>query len=432
MEAYINLNFFGRPVNCHRAAEIWLLLAIVLMYFCCIMCFNCSREMNIKEMRLTLWLKKLSFASFRPHTSLIRYEGYKIFITAGALPLLLVFSAFLAYSTGKSSYYVSSGEKRYASYMEYLEGPLTEEKASYLEGENDLYEEAMKQKGIIDEMEKNGEISPSIADLMRFPYERTLSFYGVFQRVWEKYQYIQSHPRAEFMYETGYMLLLGFSSDNAILRFLMLTVVLTLCLGNVYAMEYKHDMNRMISSTTKGRRRVSLCKLLISLIIGAFCCIAVETSYLIGITKAYPLPGIGSPVTSIMVYSKLPYFIPIWAFIGITAIVRLAASLASALIILLISRKFHSSLQGMFLSILVLGLSLILYIMGLPVAKWFGFLPLYMFPVFLTDSKGILVLCGYILGTGIICVGCIYSLRHAFSGADSNKKANCKGRTAVQ
>jgi len=430
--SYINLNFFGWPVNCHKAAEICLSLAIAFLCFCCIMCFNRSREMNLKEMRLTLWLKKLSFASFRPHTSLIRYEGYKIFITAGALPILLVFGVFLTYNTGKSSYYVSAGEKRYASYMKYLEGPLTEEKASYLENENDMYEEAMKQIEIIDGMEKNGDISPSVADSMRLPYERTLSFYGVFQRVWEKYQYIQLHPRAEFVYETGYMLLLGFSNDNAILRFLLLTVVLTVCLGNVYAMEYKHDMNRMISSTPRGRRRVSLCKLLISLVISVLCCIAVEGTYMMGIIKAYPLPGIGSPVTSIMAYSKLPDFMPIWTFIGIIAIVRITVSMASALIILWISRKLHTSLQGMFLSILVLGLSPILYIMGLPVAKWFGLLPLYMSPVFFTDSKGLLVLCGYISGVGIICAACLYSLSHAFSGAASKKEVNCKALSAVQ
>ena len=155
-------------------------------------------------------------------------------------------------------------------------------------------------------------------------------------------------------------------------------------------------------------------------------------SYLIGVVKAYALPGIASPVTSLMVYSQLPDVMPIWALMGIIAVVRLAASMASAGIILLVSRLLHSSLQGIFLSILVLGLSPILYIMGLPAAKWFGLLPLYMSPVLLADSRGLLVLCGYILGTIIICTGCIYTLCHAFSGAALNKKANCKGKAAVQ
>ena len=185
--SYINLNFFGKPVSCHRASVIWLAVALLLLCLCCIVCFKHSRDMKLKEMRLTLWLKKLSIISFKPHTSLIRYEGYKIFITAGVLPVLLVFCAFLTYNTGKSSYYISSGEKRYASYMKYLAGPLTEEKSSYLEGEKAIYEEALKQIGIINEMEDRGELSRSAADTLRLPYESTLSFYGVFQRVWEKY-----------------------------------------------------------------------------------------------------------------------------------------------------------------------------------------------------------------------------------------------------
>jgi hypothetical protein len=426
---YINLNFFGRPISCHKAAEALLAAALVLLCFLCLASFKFTRNMGLKELHLTQWLKKLSIVNFHPHTSLLRYEGYKIFVTAGVLPILLVFGTFLVYNTGKASYYISSGERRYSSYMEYLAGPLNDEKASYLEDENAMYEDAMKQVQLINEMEESGEISSSAADSLRLPYQSTLSFYGAFQRAWEKYRYIQSHPKAEFVYETGYMLLLGLSSDNAVLRFLLLTVVITFCLGNVYAMEHKHDMYRMIASTSKGRRRVSLCKLIISLIITVHCFLAVEGAYLTGVARSYPLPEIASPVTSIMAYSYLPDSMPIWAFIGIIAIIRLAAVMTSALIILLISSKLHSSLQGIFLSVLALGLSPILYIMGMPAAKWIGFLPLYMSPMLLEDDRGLLVLCGYILCTVIICIGCVYSLRNAFSEAALIKKKIVKHGT---
>ena len=420
--SYINLNFFGRPVNCHKAAEIWFTAASLVLCSCCIVSFKRCRRMELKELQLVQWFKKLSVKRFRPHTSLLRYEGYKIFIVSGVLPILLVFGAFLIYNTGKTSYYVSPVEKRYCSYMEYLAGPLTEEKTLYLQKEEAVYEEAQKQMQLIDEMEEKGEVSHSAADSLRMPYESRLSFYGSFQRVLEKYQYIQSHPKAEFVYETGYMTLLGFSSDNAVLRFLLLVVVMTLCLGNVYAMEHKHDMYRMLSSTPAGRGRVSSYKLLISLIVTVLCCISAEGAYVISVAKAYPLSGWMSPVPSIIAYSWLPDSMPIWAFVGIIAIIRLAASIAAALIILLISRMVRGSLQGIFLSLFVLGLSPMLYIIGLPVARWFGLLPLYMSPVLMKDVRGFLVLCGYILALSTICVGCGYSLRHAFSGTAFNKR----------
>jgi hypothetical protein len=329
-----------------------------------------------------------------------------------ALIILLLFIGFITYQNWNKTFYLSSGELCYKSYMMKLEGGLTAEKEEYLEAENNRYQEAFREMELIDAKATSGVISEQAADSLKLPFSKVVSFYPVFQRVWEKFDYIKYHPEEEFVYETGYYKLFGLTDNSNIAEFLELELVMIVCLSFIFSMEYKNNALRLIASTPRGRKEVVRKKLLISLVIVSGCFLAVFVSRIVRIAKYYPLHRLWAYVTSLIAYEKLPKQLPIIIYLTFVFLVQLVTCLVVAMVILMISYKVKSNIQGMYLSLLILVLPIILSMMGLDTMRFAGILPLYLIARTLLARNGLLIIISYV-GIGIVVLVLGWKRLHA-------------------
>ena len=313
---------------------------------------------------------------FRPHSSLLCHESYKLLFANRILFVAAAFVCILGWTDLGRKYVPSAGEEYYQTLMKSLEGELNEEKEALIASEQARFDEASAQIKKIDRMTADGAISESTGESMKLPWESEMAFYPAFQRVLAQYEKILENGGV-FVYDTGYLYLLGSIDDSFLTDLLLLVLCICFSFSNVMALEDSRGMWALLSATRCGRRKVLRSKYLVC----SFMCIGITLFpwifRWISISEVYPMGELQAGIQNIPQYSHFFLNMPILLFLFLAALIQDGTVLLITFLVLLLSRWRKNAFQALFLALLLFAVPLILSEMGLPVIKWFSIWPLY-------------------------------------------------------
>lgn len=356
--AYLNFNLLGRPVS--RTALTWAMLAAVAVggVIACACLFSRGEGFELREKRL------LTGRRFRPHASLLRHEGYKVMWMGRAGMILLAFAVLIGGRNLKRQYTLSAQEQYYQDIMLELEGGLTEEKEEFILAEEARYREAFDQIERIDGMVAAGELDASAGEDMKAAWYAVTAFYPSFARVWRQYEGILE-TGGNFIYDTGYLYLLGTRDDGFLIDFLLLTCCVILAFGNGMSMEDAEGAWCLLGATLRGKRGVIWRKSVLCASAGALLALVPFGCRAAAVSAACPLHGLGFPARDIPYCGNLAFPLTV---AGLLALLVLSQALALAVTVsgvLALSYWRKSAVRAYFFAALAFAAPLVLDMLGL-------------------------------------------------------------------
>lgn len=367
---YLNLNFGGYPVSRLISS-----MGSVIMHggvgaTLSIVSFLKCGSMENRKIKLSFRLP------FKPHTSLLGYEGYKIMIMNRAVVILFIFSILLGYRNFSVQYEPTPQEEYYQNIMIQLEGKLTSEKESIIEKENARYKKAFDKMEEIDELVESGDIDEREADSMKEPYYGQVMFYPSFQKVLKQYNFVKE-TKGKFIYDTGYLYLFGIRDTGLLNDLILISICIILAFGNVMTMERQRKTWNLLSATSRGKKKIIHSKIIVCLIGTVVVAVVPFICKVIKIKQYYPLHGFLTSLQSIPEYMTLRIHVPVICWLLIYVLIQIITTIIIMLIVFLFSKYMKTQLQVIFVASLVLVIPLILKAMGFDYGGWCSMLPFY-------------------------------------------------------
>ena len=241
-------------------------------------------------------------------TSVFIHELYKRLIHDKGIIVLAVLFIFAIQTSNEaiSFKYDSIPEATYYAYLEQLEGRITPEKEQFIEKEqkrfatlqNEYFELEMKETKT---PEENSRLR-SIDTILKGKYKG-------FQMLMEQYDYLKRQHEQKgteiwFVNEKKYSSLLTDSKGMAS-RFILCAAALMLLTANVFSIEYRRSMKRLLRSTSSGKGRLFALKYIIALLCGAAVFLLVYSHVLIRYLNNWGNILSDAPVSSLRQFSEL-------------------------------------------------------------------------------------------------------------------------------
>lgn len=367
---YLNLDFGGYPFS--RVALSWFVVGIVALSG---VVLSYVFFLKGKKLQLKHGMKRISFR-FRPHACLLRHESYKILITNHALVILLVFCALIGYNELSHTYTPSVQEQYYQNIMLQLEGKQTNEKIDLIEAESARYQEAFEEIERINAAVNSGELDEEAGRIMKIKWYSITAFYSAFQRVEQQYQDVSEND-GNYIYDTGYLYLLGIMGGGVLNDFLLLTTGIILAFSHVFSMEYQNGVCGILYATEKGKRGIITRKIVVCLLTAAIFSTIPLICRFISVSAAFPVRGMLFAARSIPFYSGCPSYIPAIGLILLKLILQILSGCILTIVMLVFSRWRKNHVQAIFFGFLILCVPIILIVLGFSFAQWFSLYPLY-------------------------------------------------------
>ena len=203
---YRNLYWFDHPVPLPlvewTAAALW--CAALLAVFCLVFC------------RAAL-LPAPAFAGLRlgkPRTrptTIWGQEARKLALSCGALAVLAAFAGYQAWQTAETKSFIDADEIYYQYYMTHISGPYDQEAYQWLQEQSEEFEPIRRLERAL----QAGEITSEEYQLQMGAYYGLNQKKQVFDRViYGNLPYLQEHPGAQLVYESGWEELFCFAGED--------------------------------------------------------------------------------------------------------------------------------------------------------------------------------------------------------------------------
>lgn len=382
---YLNLNVFGYPVSLFV-----LRLGVMLFLMAGLIAGGAAafrRPNRTHTVPLQMRILRRRIPGFAPGKSILGNELYKALWMNKAGLILAAYICIMLYSMVSTTIYLPPNEMVYRSYMNRLEGPLTQEKADFLEEERLRFEDVQNQLNSIDARLTEGSVTDVQALEERQPLERELFKAQGFERVWQRYLYLKETPAAQFLYEGGYLELFGISEKTAGVEFPAMCIMIILCCCALFPAEYAAGVSMLLESTPLGRRYLSKRKLGIGMVFALIITVFGLLPGFVTAAEAYGLPALSAPVRSLEAYANMPSLLSIGLFLLLSMFLKLLTCMTVMLAVLAISKAVRNNIYALLLCALTIILPVLLHAMGLEWAGYMSLVPLFNASSSLADGR---------------------------------------------
>ncbi len=320
--------------------------------------------------------------SKKSYTNVFKAEFKKLFITSGALAILICFLTFGLMQGFSKTNNLSIDEVIYQDYMQSLSGELTTENIVEFIAKSEEFSELIAvQKAV----EQN--LLPS--DTL-FMFSAQQQKYTVYQRIlYDNVEYVKNTKGAYFVYESGYLKLFAMGETENIIDAIIAGVLVVLCVCGIFAYEKQSGMFVILRTTPLGRNKTFKTKILQSYFIAIIISFLVTIPHIIPILRFYGLMGLGFPAMSIRAFSSLPTFVNLAMLLVFWLISRVFACVTIASITLWLGHKLGNVLYNLLLSLSIFCLPLILVLVGVDILQFFSVAQAFDFANLLSDLNRI-------------------------------------------
>lgn len=365
---YRNLYWFDHPVPLLlvEIAAAVLFFIVFVSAFCTI--FSCCYFIPANRR-----IGRKRFIRHTPaFTTLARQEAYKLLIVQRGALLLALFAGFQIYSAATKVHYIDANEIYYQYYMKHVEGPLTQEKADWLNAASEEFQPIYLLHAAV----KEKRISVQEYQMIMQGYASLQQKMNLFQRVAAKARGLGEKPRMQMVYETGWLDLFDIQDTQDLYDTLFLAMLCSLCFSGLFAMEKQTGMIKVIRTTPLGHEETVRKKLWLTAVVVCILTLLSLLPRFWSVVRDYGLGAWLAPVYSIPEYRSAPE-IPLFMMTALLVLSRFAAVLCMALVTLVLSQKLGNTFGTLFVSMLIFSLPPLLSISGLTNAKWLSPYPLF-------------------------------------------------------
>lgn len=368
--AYLNLNVFGQPVSRMRLTLGLLAVTILTGVSFCLLLYSKGERFELQKRH------RGGLLPFRPTDSLFYHESIKILVMNRAIVVLLLFGILMGGRNLSRQYNLSVQEQYYQNLMLQLEGGLTEEKEALVLAEEDRYRQAFQEIERIDEMVSRGEIGETAGEDMKSRWYAVTAFYPAFSRAWQQYERI-CESGGEFLYDTGYLYLLGALGEGFRIDFLLLSCAMVLSFGGAAAMEDEKGTWNLLGATLRGKRKIAADKIAVCVLWAALLSLVPFFTRFASTAHVFPVRNLLFSATDIGLCQHFPAWLSVGGMLALLAFSQMLVCAAAAFFVLLVSWWRKNSLQAYLFAAVLLLLPLVLGVLGLSFADSFSLYPLY-------------------------------------------------------
>ena len=390
---YRNLYWFGAPIPLVLVESMTALVcgAVFIFAFCSVFAKAALQPAGHGfAMRLPRFLRRKQGAT-KP-TTVMRQEAHKLFFMNGAAVILALFCAFQVDTALTTESYIDADEIYYRYYMRHMEGPVTQEKIDWLKAQRTEFAPIYKLQA---EMRAN-KITPETYQSLLMGYGGLQQKMAVFERVLAKFDYFKmdTHPRAQFVYETGWLALFDMADTHDAMDTLLAALLCALCFSGFCAMEIQSGMEKVIRATPLGRSYTAKCKLRLT----TFVCMGITALSVLPrfwtVLRDYGLGAFFAPTYSMMQFDGM-LEIPLFFMLFLWVAARFVAVRAIAGATLALSYRLGNFFAALFAASIAFSLPLLLSISGIKNAKWLSVYPLFHAAALFNHPADAIAVCGY-------------------------------------
>ena len=289
---YLNISFFGYPVGYLLFVCVAVPLIVAVLFPVNVRLYSSRCGMAVQKG--TRFAKGIRAGR---NVSVFRHETYKLLVCGGVAILLLAFAGFKAYSyTPMKEYFGNTDEIYLKSYLLQLEGPLTEEKLKWIDGEEARF------NGIHEEMmEVLAECPPELVQHVMEQYNRELAGEQALQLLKARMERLKENG-GYIVYDTGYAFLTfgERAKDKELTMAIVAGIMTVLCITFLFAGDDQLHIDSITSTCINGRRHLYLKKYLLGILV-LLCIFAVNYGpYIWNVFDVYGAGGITYPASSVM------------------------------------------------------------------------------------------------------------------------------------
>ncbi len=340
---HMNLNIMGNMQNVLHLSLFFGIILLVLFGIANVWIFTKRKDLGVTQSQLLKKLRNITIIKPRICTQIFWCEFYKLIIINKIWIILLLFIIFQIYSLSNGNRNISFSENMYINYMKTFSGELTAQKEKIISEEQDRFEKARIAIENIEEKVQKGEISKEEAIRYQEPYHEVLNAEEIFSRIIEQCEYIKEHPKAEFVYDTGYKELLRINKNAFLESDIYLIIMAEIVFSAIFVMEYKTGMNKILNTTPKGKETTTKAKIEVCFLTSIIIFMISIIPEMIKIGQIYGFDNITASITSIPNFSNLYPEISIVSFIVINYLTRFMIFISIVLVILWISLQLKNT-----------------------------------------------------------------------------------------
>lgn len=292
LQTYMNLNFFGKPVNVYKIGIVLGIVSFALLVVGAIWLYPKQKHIEKKDGMLLADRLRKKFHRKRYCTQLWLFEWKKYFVQQKMLVLLLAVAgmAVMFYQGYQTDTYGDNKEAVYMSYMSKFEGAWDETKENYYQFQRAYFDglkeelEALRAGGAAGEKEENYQRKSVITAILDTQQE---GFYDVSNQ----YEHMQSMHKKygmELEFPNEYAgRKLFYTKEDDVKNFVWMMAWVVLSIGSLFWAEYKKNLHQLIHGTPRGRKDLFRTKCIIGFGVGIFCYLAAYVPKLLSVYKQY-------------------------------------------------------------------------------------------------------------------------------------------------
>ncbi len=381
--SYRNLYFLGKPVEMLNvvliSSGVFLVLSVLTFVIYFSVAFISPAKASAKKRSQKL-----------KHTSVLKEEVFKIVLSSGAVLLVVAFFGYQLYVGITSESYITPDEIYKRHYIEPLAGKYTEDKYLWLVEQSKEFDESYE----MDRKSVNGEISEDQYFMYKSQNFALYSRRDAFEQIIHSdIPYILENKGAQFVNETGYMILYDLYDNRTTLTATIISALLiSVCLAGVFSTEKQSGMERILKTTPLGKFKVKKSKLVISFIIVLIVTVSTFLPQYIQVIRDYGLPAFFAPIKSMRMFADVPNFMTFFSLSVMSFLYRLVGGMLVATTTLFLSSRTKRFLTVVSLSIICFAIPPLLTLYGVDNMRYLGVYPLFHFAKFLYEPFGVLFL----------------------------------------
>lgn len=342
------IDIFGMAIEQLWVYVVCMVVTSVILFLLGVYFYAVSNEKETARFEIKSIFRRKGY-----HTNLFLHELNKTFISYRVIiihivGILVVSVLFIPTESIKGNL----EDYRYNMYVKGIEGKYTEDTRTYIDAQIALLNKEMEEYGGNESDRKylNLKLSRNIVEEV----DRYLL-------------YLSEKENSYFINNEGYLMLTDGTNllrDNNIVLAISALLLTILCHTASLSADFIHKEDRLIYSTSKGRRKYYIYKFVIAIISVTTIYGTIYLPQLINVLKSYGMEFFGAPAYSLQHLSRMPACISIGTYIVFRYTLRYVMLLLSYFIVFYFIKKLRSSGMVVLISISIFVGPLVLYFLG--------------------------------------------------------------------
>lgn len=355
---YLNINLFSQPVNITVIYAIVMVMIAILSVTIICSSFVKSTQLSRKKVFVPM-LEKLrgKFGKIQGSVSVFKGECFKHYKGSMAILVivLLVFIAYLNLTDDISIVYTSAQESAYSTYMDELEGELTQEKEYFLQKQQDYF------NGLNEELNTislDTTLSAEEKEMKIMAVESILKTKGAaFEEISQQASYIKDvgekfNIKPVFVNNIVYKRLVE-NPTREWQYFTLLMAVIIFISSNIFAFEHKKQMVNLIRCTQKGKLKLVLSKVMTITLTTIISYTLIYLPYYINFIKTFGTESFNTPIVFMQDFSNIGSTISISGMIFVTAATHIMAAVTVMIAVAMFSQTLKNNILSMIVATVI-------------------------------------------------------------------------------